>query len=162
MQITSTKYQAKHWDDLLEMMQETMDFHMGIATPSIFHSSSKKLLENYLKKLVEKIDEGQGFLYLGLVDNTPVGFVYGEIDKFSEEKKRLAKQTGTIHELYVKSDYRKLKVGTELMKEIEKKLQEVGCQIILLHEVHIQNERALKFYHKLGYKARTIELAKVI
>lgn len=162
MDIKIIPYNPKDRKAVLQMLDETTVFHLAIANPSILKKSSRKFLSGYLDKMLTEVDSGYGKLLLAFSGSKSIGFVYGVKSKFYEERKEFAKIVGNVKELYVKSEYRNKGVGKLLMEEIEKYLISLGCELILLDEVHVQNERAMKFYHKLGYRTRTIELAKVV
>lgn len=61
------------------------------------------------------------------------------------------RKTGRILTLDVIADARRYGLGSKLMRECEKRLLRRGCTEIYL-ETAVDNEPALKLYHKLGYE----------
>jgi ribosomal protein S18 acetylase RimI-like enzyme len=57
---------------------------------------------------------------------------------------------GWINYLAVDQDYRKNGLGKQLMSELEKTLQAIGCPKVNL-QVRADNKEALAFYENLGY-----------
>ena len=61
-------------------------------------------------------------------------------------------QGGFIRGVYVRKDKRKMGVGTELLKEVERWLMGQGCAVARLK---VSNTDAVEFYKKNGYGGET-------
>jgi ribosomal-protein-alanine N-acetyltransferase len=61
------------------------------------------------------------------------------------------RKTGRILTLDVLPEARRSGLGSKLMHECERQLRERGCTEIYL-ETAVDNDAALKLYHKLGYR----------
>ena len=62
-----------------------------------------------------------------------------------------SKNMAYILTFVVLEKYRKLKIGSEMMRNLEKELKEAGdVKGIYLH-VHVKNETAIGFYKKMGF-----------
>ena len=158
--INISNYQKSDWKQLLEMVYQTMDYHMSIQNPVRFESYTDGLISNYCRSIVAKHRLKKGKLLVAHLDNKLVGFIYGYIDHQDKEMKKSAVKSGTISELFVQQEARGKKVGKLLMAEIEKYMVDHSCRLIRLSEVHQTNNSARKFYQYLGYQPRTIEYAK--
>jgi len=157
------KYQNHDYKEVLRMLSESMDYHMEIADPTIFKKSSDKLMSNYLRHMVAKAKRPKAILFVAEDDKKElVGFVYGEIPKYSLERTRVGKKCGVVHEIYVMEDQRMKGVATELIIEMEAITKELGCELIKLKDVHHKNESAIRLYKKLGYNVRVMEFAKLL
>jgi ribosomal-protein-alanine N-acetyltransferase len=61
------------------------------------------------------------------------------------------RKVGRILTLDILPEARRLGLGSRLMKESEDRLLQVGCSEVYL-ETAVNNEVALRLYHKLGYR----------
>ncbi len=66
---------------------------------------------------------------------------------------------GAVLELIVKNGYREKGIGKLLMQKIETYFKNKGCNISGI-DVFPPNEKAYRFYSKLGYRDRNIWMAK--
>lgn len=163
LEVTVREYLNRDWPIILQMMTDTMVYHMSIQQPARFHSYTLKLLRDYLRELTAKQRVGSGkFLVAVNSEDVPVGFVYGEVDKQGPELARNAVKSGTVYEIYVSPEVRHQKVAQKLMSEIERYCRQNKCVLIRLHDVHHTNLPAKNLYAQLGYAPRVIEFAKVL
>lgn len=153
-------YQKSDWSQVLEMVKETMIYHMEIQKPVRFTRISKKLLPNYLLSLILKHQNKTSKLIVASVNKKLVGFIYGHKDKQDKELKKSAVKSGTIEELYISKEFRGKGIAKKLMLAMEKYLREEKCQLIRLKDVHATNKQAQDFYQNLNYQPRVIEYAK--
>lgn len=58
---------------------------------------------------------------------------------------------GWINHLAVDSQYRSLGVGSELVREVERRLKAKGCRKVNLHVMR-ENRKVVEFYRRLGYE----------
>jgi len=92
-------------------------------------------------------------------DKEPIGIIIAtyfmplRISKFTRK--------GYVSNLYVKKKYRNNRIGKKLLDISLKWLKENNVKYISL-EIHLENEKALKFYRDLGFKDYTLKLAKKI
>ena len=68
---------------------------------------------------------------------------------------------GYVSNWYVKKKYRNNGIGKKLLNISLKWLKKNKIKYISL-EIHLENEKALKFYRNLGFKDYTLKLAKKI
>jgi ribosomal protein S18 acetylase RimI-like enzyme len=67
--------------------------------------------------------------------------------------------TGTITDLYILPEARRKTLGNDLLQHGIKKLKQMGAEMITA-EFPAQNEIAVRFYHKRGFRALVNILAK--
>ncbi|GGN90258.1 MULTISPECIES: GNAT family N-acetyltransferase [Haloarcula] len=87
---------------------------------------------------------------------TLVGFVMVSMERGRYEQRRTR---GLIENIYVRPDYRREGIGSELLAAGEKALAENGATVVAL-EVMAANESARRFYADHGYAPHRIELEK--
>lgn len=154
-------YKNRDYKEVLQMLGETMDYHMEIADPTLFKKSSDKLMSNYLRHMVVKAKNPKATLLVAEDDKKELaGFVYGEMPKPSPEMTKVGKKYGVVHEIYVSPDFRKHGLGKDLMSAVEGFFTKNHCEFILLNDVHHRNTPAVKLYEKLGYHVRVSEYVK--
>jgi ribosomal protein S18 acetylase RimI-like enzyme len=92
-----------------------------------------------------------------------IGIIAGTIEKYTEFDNCHYKHNkeGRILELYIEENYRKRNVGKKLTEKMEKYFKEKGCDFLLV-DVFEYNEIAKKYYKRLGYNTRNIEMCKKI
>jgi GNAT superfamily N-acetyltransferase len=160
-EITFRPYQNSDWPQVLNMLIQTMEFHMSIQSPVRFERYTKELLINYLLGITGRYRSGRGQLIVAEISTGVLaGFVYGEVDKQDKELAACSVPTGTVEELFVLAEMRGQNVGQELMKRIETFLINRGCTLIKLNDVHFYNKTARHLYEKLGYEPRVIQYGK--
>ena len=67
--------------------------------------------------------------------------------------------TGTITDLYILPEARRKTLGNDLLQHAIKRLKQMGAEMITA-EFPAQNEIAVRFYHKRGFRALVNILAK--
>ena len=79
-----------------------------------------------------------GFGLIAMVDDQPVGYLIAD------------KARGSINYLYVKEEYQRQGVGTALVEECKSRMKKLGYSSITLNVLSL-NEKAIKFYQRLGF-----------
>lgn len=117
----------------------------------------KKYIDNLLKKIQEK----RGIIFIANVENIPIGFIAGVIEKQKKDNllQCIPTKAGRILELIVSEKHRGKHVGSMLMRKLEKYFQQQNCDVIRV-EVFAPNNKAHNFYKKLGYQDRVIDMIK--
>ncbi len=87
-------------------------------------------------------------------DETPLGFISLRVHEDVTGAER-----GHVADLAVTEDARRMGVGTALMKAGESWARDRGLPLLSL-DVWSTNDRALSFYHRLGYSAESCRLIK--
>ena len=92
-------------------------------------------------------------------DQKPVGIIIATYFKPLRISKFARK--GYVSNLYIRKNHRNKGIGKKLLNISLKWLKENNVKYISL-EIHLENEKALKFYRDLGFKDYTLKLAKKI
>ena len=121
-------------------------------------------MEVYFSKFLNDIKNNQGKIYIAEDNGKPVGFIAGFVaDKQSEENllEVVPSQLGIISDLYIDTEYRGKKIGSDLMNKLETYLVEKNCDSLWI-DTNGFNTIALHTYKSLGYSVREIGLMKKI
>jgi ribosomal protein S18 acetylase RimI-like enzyme len=116
----------------------------------------------YLNKTLKDISENNGVFYVAENSRGIVGFVAARMvkqDKIDAIEIGRKESIGEITELYVTQSQRGKGTAQKLMSIAEKYLNDKGCTHMKLN-VFAPNMRARRFYQKLGYTERMLELGK--
>jgi RimJ/RimL family protein N-acetyltransferase len=127
-------------DDLLELVNSLVDEKAEIATTEKF---SREEEIDWLSKALSRLEKSET-LYL-------VAEVSGKVVAVSEINKRggYEKHVGVIG-IAIKSDFRDLGIGTEIMKTLVEQAREMGLKVLML-ATFASNKRAIHVYEKAGF-----------
>ena len=154
-------YSDEKREVLAELIVELLD--------TLIPMDSDKLVERkenykdmYIPYLLDQASQNHGQIYFLEVDQKVVGVVVGIVKKTESPRtsETKIKISGSVLELYIKPAYQNFGFGRILMKHIEDCLTNKGCEIITV-EAFYSNEKARKFYEKIGYKPRNIAFMKI-
>lgn len=117
----------------------------------------------YSRSLLEKIKRNDGVIYVAQYNNKIIGIVAGIILKQSklDQLDFSVTKSGRVLELFIEEKYRNKQIGKKLMDKIEQYFRNAHCDIIRI-EVFEPNIGAHRFYKKLGYMDRVIDLIKEV
>ena len=76
--------------------------------------------------------------------NTIIGFAMGYFEQYDDGK------AFNLIEIVISNKYQRKGIGTSFMKELEKRVKELGAFLIQLQSIN--DEKHNKFYENLGYK----------
>ncbi|MDD4387477.1 MAG: GNAT family N-acetyltransferase [Clostridia bacterium] len=147
----------------LEILIYKLCLYIVKIDPLKMNGIKKDFKQVYIDYLLEDVAEKNGKIYMAIFKNKIVGVIVGIIKEHDKVVKSfyLGKKEGLIHELYVEEKYRGLKLASKLMSKMEEHFKLNGCDEIRLN-VFAQNNLARKFYNKLEYSERNINLMKKI
>ncbi len=77
-------------------------------------------------------------------ENSIVGFAIGFFEQYDDGK------AYDLVEIVISHEYQRKGIGTTFMKELEKRVKELGAFLVQLQSVNV--ERHNNFYGNLGYK----------
>ena len=119
--------------------------------------------DDYYNFVMNNLKEKSGIMYLTVENQKVIGLVSGFVGQLDEEDQLVntCSIRGYISEFVVDKKFRGHQVGTQLMETIEKWFKNNKCDFIRI-DVLAQNEDALYFYEKKGYKSISIEVSKRI
>ena len=116
----------------------------------------EKLRENLINKtIIPQCERGLIFIDLIKQNKETLGFIIYQIDKEeSDWKERLG--SGFIREFYIKPNFRKLGLGSKLLKNAEDNLKELGAKEIYLTSQ--EKDSVKQFYMKNGFEDYNVTL----
>ena len=151
-----------HKEILVQLIEELQDYLIELD-PLKRLRRLPEYGEVYVSNLLKKIDKQQWIIYLAQVDGVIVGMIAGVFDEreHTDELECIPSKPARILELIVNKAYRWQNIGALLMNKIEEYFQDTGSDIIRV-EVFEPNQSTHKFYQKMGYHDRAIDMVKKI
>jgi ribosomal protein S18 acetylase RimI-like enzyme len=119
--------------------------------------------EEYLRRMLEEHSEHNGTMLLALSNEHVVGFGAAIVQSRLEDDwfGSTPAIMGRITELFVTVPHRDQGVGTALMAKLEAELKSRGCEYVWV-EVFSPNAAAHRFYERLGYGDRDVQMIKKV
>lgn len=160
MEYSIKPYEEKYAEKVTRLGEEFMDF----LIPLDFEGRLQRTPEYgkfSLERKVKRLGPNTAFL-VALVNDEPIGFVFGSVDPTSPPQAWYGMRPytqGTGEELYVKPEYRGHGIGKALMRKIEEFFREHGCEYVSI-SVLAFNKDAVTLYERLGFRSRGIMLSK--
>ena len=117
--------------------------------------------ENYVARMLQKVSDNEGEIFIAETDKEVVGCIVGYIPRPSKEDllESYPAKEGVILELIVSEQMRGSGIGSELMKAMEEYFREKGCVFVRV-TCFAPNIDAHTFYQKHGYGERSIDMLK--
>jgi len=115
----------------------------------------------YTDRMIADSKAHDGVIFVAEVDGHVVGFIQGSMHEQTEIEiqERGHVVSGDIKELFVDEKYQRQSIGELLMDKMEQYFLDKGCLQIAL-DVFAPNEKARKFYKKMGFTERALILVK--
>jgi ribosomal protein S18 acetylase RimI-like enzyme len=127
-------------DDLLELINSLVDEKAEIiATEKV----SREEEIDWLSKALSRLERNETFYLVAEVGGKVVAI--SEIDKRSGHQKHVG-----MMGIAVKSGFRDLGIGTEMMKTLVNQAQKAGLKVLTL-SAFASNKRAIHIYEKVGF-----------
>ncbi len=108
------------------------------------------------QELHDYLDQEKAIVFGAFEEQRLIGFLWSYPYPFRDDKKRLY-----VSILHIDSEFRNKHYGEELLKKMEDVAVDLGFQAIYLH-AEAQNQGALRFYERAGYKKERIQLVKQV
>lgn len=162
MKITRKKYQKNYFKDLDYCMLELLDFIIKIDPLKRLHRA-RKYSPEYTENIVKKVKKYNGAIFLAYDNKKIAGCIVGIIEKQSPENLLgcIPTKAGRILELFVEKKYRGSGIGKMLMGKMEKYMKSKKCDVMRV-EVFDPNTTAHRFYKKLQFNDRVIDMIKLL
>ena len=126
---------------------------------SSLHFPNKNIDIERTKKTINEIKEymsiDKAFVFVAKIDDEIIGFIWCYPRTFYDESRIY------INSLIVQEKYRNQKIGQKLMEKVIEKGKELNCDAIDVSTAAF-NDKALKFYHRLGFLDERVQLVKKI
>ena len=147
------EYEDKYLNDVRDLLVELEEYIVSIDKDSL-----DQIHPEYREKMalvdLDEVSNNNGKCYLAIEDKV-IGLIMGtipEYDKYDYLDYKCPKR-GVITELIVSKKVRNNGIGKKLMEKLESYFKSCGCEYVLV-DVFAYNEKAIKFYDKLGYHHR--------
>jgi len=162
MDVVIKEYQPADKPRLIELMEILQDYLAGID-PLHRHHRLPEYGELYTKGLLQRVSKSDGVIYLAKQGEEALGCITGNIEEFNAEQRTGTSgvRNGRVLELVVKEDCRGKGIGKMLMQKMEEYFRSKSCDIIRI-EVFVPNDDAHKFYDRLHYHDRVVDMVKLI
>lgn len=108
------------------------------------------------QELLDYIGKEKTIIFGAFEEQKLIGFLWAYPYPFRDDKERLY-----VSILHVDSKYRNKHYGESLLRKVEDAAARLGYGAVYLH-VEAQNQGALRFYDRAGYKKERIQLVKQI
>lgn len=162
MKVEIREYKESDRTAFVKLMEQLMDYIASI-------DDLKRLRcmpgfgESYVQRMLRKVAENNGMIYVAELDSEPVGVIVGTILEQSKEDllEHVPSKFGEVLELAVEARHRGKGIGTLLMNKLEEYFRENNCNILGVG-VLAPNKNAHRLYRKLGYEDRSFYLTKGI
>lgn len=105
--------------------------------------------------LIDHLRDDTAIVYGAFEDGKLIAFIWAYGHQFREENRIY------VSEIRVKEEYRKLGIGSQMLKLVEDRAKELGLSAIYLH-AEANNPEAIGFYQATGYCEERIQLRKTI
>ncbi len=94
-------------------------------------NTTEELVSKWSESIINLLGEKERFLELCTIDGTPIGFIYGKIDR-PHHKGFIKTGSGYIMEFYILPKYRRKGFGTKMYYRLEELLRSCGARQIYL------------------------------
>jgi ribosomal protein S18 acetylase RimI-like enzyme len=101
------------------------------------------------EKILKSLDKENNVFFLAFLDNVPVGFA--KVKKYSLHEKIESIAQMELQKIYVLSCYHGSGAGQALLDAVINLVNDVGPDYLWL-DTHIQNEKAIRFYERNGFR----------
>lgn len=155
------EYDKEYDEDIKNLLVELQEHikNIDIEKYNILTEDYRNL---YFKKTMEEVEKYNGKILLYEDKKQIIGLVIGVVNNDEIETYDFkAPKRGRVTELVVSKKIRSKGIGTILLKSMEQYLKSIGCKDILLG-VFAYNTKAIKFYEKMGYHTRMIDMIKSV
>jgi ribosomal protein S18 acetylase RimI-like enzyme len=153
-------YQSSDRTVFVRLMEQLMDYVSSIDDLKRIRRMPE-FGESFTQRMLQKVAENNGIIYVAEVDGQVVGAVVGTMPEQTREDQleHVPSKFGEALELVVEAGYKGRGVGTMLMNKLEEYFRENNCSILGVG-VLAPNKDAHRLYSKLGYKDRSFYMTK--
>lgn len=139
-------------DSLIELWWESGYYHQNLDSRFRYASDAENATREYMSNQIQSED---ACFWVTQINDDIIGYIEAMVTE--RPPIHVNRRIGYIESLYVKPEYRRKGIGTDLWKLAYDWLKEKGIQIINLW-VAFQNPIALEFWKKLDFREIMIRL----
>lgn len=164
MDIQIINYSEKYFEQVATLFDEFQGFIAWID-PKKGNVWKKGFGEVAIKETIEEVKKNEGALLLAMGGEKVAGFIAGVVKHPTEIEHYTSAHPeddeGRITELYLSGEYQHQGLGRKLVEAMEDFFRKKGIKVVRV-EVFAPNENARKFYQKMGFEERSLDLIKEI
>lgn len=138
------------WEAVKQLSVQVHDLHAQWRPDIYFHSDEPLTNQAFSNLLDDKM------IYVAKVSDTVVGYVTLSISNKSGEG-IYPKKVMRIDSICVDEAIRGHGIGMQIVRDVRALCSAFGCDTLMLG-VHPENDRAVNFYQKCGFRIRTINM----
>lgn len=155
------EYEKKYKEEVKKLLVELQEYIVSIDKEG-YNIISDGYGEVCFKKMIRKVKNNNGKIYLAETDGSIIGMISCIINnEETSEYDFKSPKRGRVIEFIVTRNNRQGGVGKLLLEYAELYLKNEGCKAILI-EVFAYNEIGKNFYYKNKYNDRGIDLMRLI
>lgn len=142
-------YEAQKFGDTIkQFMYESAS--AASCNQSHYYADTENKFASYLQYL----KDGKAIAYGAIEDGNLVGIAWAYEYPFRHDKKRIY-----VSLLHVKQEYRRRRIGSDLLKAVETEALQQNYHAIFLH-TEGTNSDAIRFYGREGYSLERVQMVK--
>ena len=141
---------ASDWEAVRRISVQIHDQHAAWRPDIYFHSDEPYPKEIFLEDVARRM------VYVAKVQNLVAGYVVLSIRK-KEGPGTVEKKQMRIESICVDEAVRGQGIGKEMVADVRALAKAFGCPELIL-SVHPENDHAVGFYQKCGFRIRTISM----
>ena len=114
-----------------------------------------------LARLRHEVRKNRGFVLVAEADGVPAAAAFAHLRTFSKEQRTAERPTkmGYLSDLSVLPPWRGRGIGTKLLREVEIRFRQAGCDHLALG-VFVPNRDAQRLYRKAGFRPEGLFMVK--
>lgn len=140
----------KDWEAVKRLSVQIHDLHVSWRPDIYFHSDEPLPYDVFCDLINEKL------IYVAKVDGIVVGYVTLSVSNKGGPGV-YPKKVMRIDSICVDETVRGHGIGTQMVQDARALCYAFGCDALILG-VHPENDRAVNFYQKCGFRIRTINM----
>lgn len=154
-------YKSEDKKAVIGLMEEFND-RMEELDPHKLYGRRSGFAEQWLGEIQKDVAEKNGIFNVAVKNNEVVGFIYAVVHKKEVNHINMDDITvGDINVVAVSKHHEGEGIGSQLMDSAEKRLKDIGCNIIVL-SYNVNNHKAAEWYARRGYEVRSVSRLKYL
>ena len=138
------------WEAVKRLSVQIHDLHVAWRPDIYFHSDEPLPYDLFLQLISERL------IYVAKISDAVAGYIALSIIQKGGEG-MFSKKVMRIDSICVDDSVRGHGIGTQMIEDARALCAAFGCDMLNLG-VHPENDRAVNFYQKCGFRIRTINL----
>ena len=140
----------KDWEAVQRLSVQIHDLHAAWRPDIYVHADEPYPKETFQQDILERK------VYVAKLQETVVGYVIVSV-MIKDGPGTVSKKLMRLDSICVDESLRRHGIGTAIMADVRALAKAFGCKVLLLG-VHPENNEAVAFYQKCGFRIRTINM----